>query len=495
MFIALVAVAGANACSGSSPPIATPPDVSGVGVPVSIVTSAISGERMTPGDPEARFAEPPTTGTADARFEIIDTIEHQRIDGFGASFLEAGLVTLNTLPTREEQQRVLRALFDPVDGAGFTIMKTVIGACDFQSASPEWYTYDDVPGDVTLENFSIARDLGPNGLVTYIRRAREAGGVFRLQAPMDFPPDWMITNIDVEGSQNVDPRYYDVLAQYYVKYVRAYEAEGIHIDYVSLFNEPIGYTDIPIGDIHVLLRDHVGPAFEREALATGIMLSEVVGHTWAAEWYPSVMDDPEARRHVDVMGYHDYDALWGHVGEVDYDAMQRLADRYPEVPLWMTEACCDPVVPTFAFEDAPLYGDMILNDFESGTSAWLYWNMILDETGGPWLVSPIHGDPDGNVQPALVTIDKSTHAVTYTGVFWYLAHFSKFVRPDARRIETAPQREAGVRAISFRNADGTIVTELLHDGVAPVVVEVAWRGGVVRIELPAISITTLRYRP
>src|ERR1700722_3172241 len=42
---------------------------------------------------------------------IDDTATHQRMDGFGASFLEAGLICLNSLPPKERDS-VLRALFD-----------------------------------------------------------------------------------------------------------------------------------------------------------------------------------------------------------------------------------------------------------------------------------------------------------------------------------------------------------------------------------------------
>src|SRR5208337_4572378 len=105
-----------------------------------------------------------------------------------------------------------------------------------------WYTYDDTPGDVGLGHFSIARDLGPNGMVTYIKRAQKHAR-FLLQAPMDYPPDWML--FDVERNQDVDPKYFDALAHYYLRYLQEYEKQGIRIDYLSLFNEPGVYTKIP----------------------------------------------------------------------------------------------------------------------------------------------------------------------------------------------------------------------------------------------------------
>jgi glucosylceramidase len=98
------------------------------------------------------------------------------------------MICLNSLDA-EQQESMLRVVFDPENGAGFSAMKTVMGATDFMSAGP-WYTYDDTPGDEELKHFSIQQDVGPNDLITYIKRASNYGS-FVLQAPMDYPPDWM----------------------------------------------------------------------------------------------------------------------------------------------------------------------------------------------------------------------------------------------------------------------------------------------------------------
>src|SRR5262245_45654752 len=175
-----------------------------------IYVSSQAGDRLT-AKPELKFTDrKPVQG---ATFEINDEVRLQAIDGFGASFMEAGLMTLNTLPA-EEQENVLRALFDPKEGAGFTAMKTPLAGTDFQSAGP-WFTYDDTPGDVELKDFSVERDFAPNGVATYILRARKYGK-FALQAPMDYPPDWML--YDVNKNQDIPPKYYPVLAKYFLKY-------------------------------------------------------------------------------------------------------------------------------------------------------------------------------------------------------------------------------------------------------------------------------------
>jgi O-glycosyl hydrolase len=270
------------------------------GQTAKIFVSSKAGDRIA-AKPDLHFTDDqPASGT---NFRINDAVRFQKIDGFGASIMEAGIMTLNTLPP-EKQEGVLRALFDAKDGAGYTAMKTPLAGTDFQSAGP-WFTYDDTPGDVELKNFSVERDFGVNGVGTYILRARKYGN-FALQAPMDYPPDWML--FDVNKKQDILPKYYPVLAKYFIRYLEEYKKHGIVVDYLSLFNEPEEvYTKIKYPEIKVLLRDHVGPALQQSGLTTKLMMSEAPERKVAYKRYPVVLDDPEARKFVSVVAYHGYD--------------------------------------------------------------------------------------------------------------------------------------------------------------------------------------------
>jgi glucosylceramidase len=426
---------------------------------------------------------------APVSFRINDSTARQRIDGFGATFLEAGIMCLNTLP-EPKRKAVLKALFDPAEGAGFSAMKTPLAGTDFMAAGG-WYTYDDVPGDMEMKHFSIARDLGPNGLITFIKSAREFGS-FVLQAPMDYPPDWML--IDVTRKQDVSPKYFNALALYYLRYVQEYEKNGVHIDYVSLFNEPGIYTKIPYTKIRDLIKNHVGPLFEKSGVKTRLQLSEAPSRESAWKGYPTVLDDPGARKYVAGAPYHGYDFK-------NFDKMTRLMQRYPDIPFWMTEICWayeagapkNIKLPRYDYEDGDFWANQIFSDVEAGASAWIYWNMILNENGGPWLVSPIHGNPDPNVQQPVVVVNSKTGEVDYMGLYYYLAHFSKFVRPGAVRVDTKGGLDK-VRALAFRTPEGGMVLQLLNSRNAPAPVTVAWHGEVLRAELPALSISSWQWR-
>ena len=457
------------------------------GQEVTVYVSSKAGDRLVRKSPLHFQVKAPG---AKSSFQIDAAVKYQKIVGFGASFLEAGLLCVNSL-VPAEQEAVLRALFDPKAGAGFSAMKTTLAGTDFMVAGP-WYTYDDTPGDVDLKQFSIARDLAPNGSLTFIKRARQYGH-FVLQSPMDYPPDWML--YDVNKKQDVDPKYYDALAHYYLKYIQEYQKHSVLIDYLSLFNEPGVYTKIPYNEIRDLLKNHVGPLFQREGVKTKIQLSEAPQRGEAYKQYPTVLDDPEARRYVSALAYHGYDMK-------DFEKIAELHQRYPDLPLWETEVCwcyiCgapkDISLPRYDWEDGDFWGNQIFSDLEASASAWIYWNMILDEKGGPWMVSPIHQDPDPNVQHPLVVIDRRTKKVIYTAAYYYLAHFSKFVRPEEVRVKTTGSLE-GVRCLSFTKPQGGLVVEMLNSRRTDVSVALESGGRVLNVSLPALSIATLLWNP
>ncbi len=455
---------------------------------VKVWVSSNGGDRMTAKE-DREFSTAKDASTIKADFSINKDVKYQRMEGFGASIMEAGLMTLNTLPA-EKQEEVLKALFDPKDGAGFTAMKTPLAGTDFQSAGP-WFTYDDTPGDVELKNFSVDRDFGPNGVGTYILRARKHGN-FALQAPMDYPPDWML--YDVKKHQDIPPKYYPVLANYFVKYLEEYKKRGIVVDYLSLFNEPEQvYTKIKYPEIRDLIRDHVGPALAKSGLTTKLMISEAPERGVAARRYPVVLEDPEVRKYISVIAYHGYDFK-------NFEKIAALEKKYAQFPFWMDELCYayeagypkDKKLPIYEFDDGDVWGNIIFNDMEAGTSAWLYWNAILDETGGPWAVSPVHGNPAPNIQHPVVIVNKTTHEVTYTGTYWYLAHFSKFVKPGAVRVGTSGALK-GVRAMAFAASDGRYVVELLNSSREAMTVNLKFDEKVLKLDLAARSITTLTW--
>ena len=218
-----------------------------------------------------------------------------------------------------------------------------------------------------------------------------------------------------------------------------------------------------------------------------------------------MLNDPLARQYVRELPYHGYDFVRG---PENFDKLAALHDAYPDLRLWMTEVCHfyeegkphTTPIRNYAFGRRGTVGDMIVSDIGAGAPAWVNWNTILDQQGGPWMVSVVHL-LDPNVQQPLVVIDRKTKKVSYTGLYYYLAHFSKFVRPGALRVPMDGNiggTPAGVAFLSPEREEGWHwVVELLNDRPADTPVQVDFELNTVhrslQLTLPAISITDVSF--
>jgi glucosylceramidase len=461
------------------------------GPDITVYSSSLDGDRLTK---RTGMMFTPDRESSLPTIKIDGETYFQKIDGFGATFNEAGMISLNSL-SEKTQDSVLRMLFDPTSGAGFTLMKSPISACDFASAGP-WYTYDDTPGDTSLEHFTIERDLGPNGLITFIKKASKFGR-FEIESPMDFAPDWMYYNVQKED-KTIKPEYYSSLAKYYSRYIKAYADNGVTIKYLNLFNETgdSGYSHVSYKTMGLMIKKYVVPQLKADGLSTKIQLGESTDRPQALRLFPEALDDPDVRKYINSLTVHGYD--WD-----KFYVLTKLHNKYPDLPIWMTEVCYvsntlfppngPKKSPVLEFSDGEFWGNMIINDIKNWVSGWVYWNMILDENGGPWLVSWIHGDPDPNQQHPVVIINRNTKEVTYTGLYYYLAHFSKFVKPGAYRINCTGGSEK-LNFVGFRNTDESIVLNIINNGEGTEC-KVLWMNKMAIERLKAHSITTVMWSP
>ena len=91
---------------------------SAFGQEAKVYVSSKAGDRLTAKTPLQFEAQPKVKLPG---FKINAAVTYQTMDGFGASLMEAGLICVNDLPPAQ-QEEVLRMLFDPEKGAGFSAM-------------------------------------------------------------------------------------------------------------------------------------------------------------------------------------------------------------------------------------------------------------------------------------------------------------------------------------------------------------------------------------
>jgi glucosylceramidase len=196
------------------------------------------------------------------------------------------------------------------------------------------------------------------------------------------------------------------------------------------------------------------------------------------------MEDPEAAQYVWGVGFHWYETWTG--GEPMFTNLGQINQSYPEVNLIFTEGCNEKFDP-LRYEywpNAERYGRSMINDFNQGTVAWTDWNILLDQRGGPNHV--------GNFCFAPVHADTEQDKLIFTPSYYYIGHFSKFVRPEAVRVSTVSSRSA-LLATSFQNLDGSIITIVMNTTDEPVNYKLQLFTEAISTMIPARAIQTLKY--
>ncbi|HSP88623.1 MAG TPA: glycoside hydrolase family 30 protein [Ignavibacteriaceae bacterium] len=365
----------------------------------------------------------------------------QTLVGIGGALTDASAETFYKLP-KEKQQEILTAFFDAEKGNGFSLCRTNIHSCDFSSGS---YTYVD-SGDSDLKTFSIGHDLQYK--IPFIKEAFDkSDNQLKLFASPWSPPAWMKSNNDILHGGKLLPQYNQSWANYFVKFVNEYEKAGVPIWGLTVQNEPMAVQIwesciFTAAEERDFVKYHLGPALERSGLSDLKLM--IWDHNRGIMYQRAkiIYDDPEASKYVWGSGFHWY------VGD-HFDNVRLVHDAYPDKQLVFTEG----TEANFDLEKVndwqwgEVFGKSLIMDLNNWASGWVAWNIILDEKGGPNHV--------GNFCMAPIICDTKTGELTYMNSFYYLGHFSKFIRPGAKRIVCSSNTDE-LLATAFLNEDGKI---------------------------------------
>lgn len=372
--------------------------------------------------------------------------------GIGGALTDASAETFAKLPA-DKQQELLQAYFDKEKGIGYTIARTNINSCDFSSDN---YTYVN-DGDSALNTFNIAHDLKYK--IPFIKSAMDAaGGKLTLFASPWSPPAFMKTNNDMLHGGKLKPEYYQSWANYYIKFINAYEAEGIPVWGISIQNEPMAtqrwesciYTGEEERDF---LKNNLGPAMNKAGYGDKKIIGWDHNRDLLYQRASTLLKDPEAAKYLWGIGFHWYEPWSG--GEPMFDNVKLVSEAFPDKNLIFTEGCTElfNMQKIYDWRLGEKYGTSMIHDFNNGTVAWTDWNILLDEKGGPnhaenFCFAPVHADT-------------KTGNIIYTNEYYYIGHFSKFIEPGARRIISSASR-SDLLTTSFLNPNGKVATIVMN---------------------------------
>ncbi len=414
--------------------------------------SWISTTENTPWQAEEGVKVVRASGEADAVVDVNTKL--QTIEGFGACFNELGWVALNRL-SQAERDSVFRELFAPGVGANFTICRMPVGANDF---SRDWYSYDETEGDFQMQNFSIENDT--KTLIPYITSALEYKPDLKIWASPWSPPAWMKWNkhyacqvppesLDPKFDNNLPPdrqgaegtnmfilqkEYLQAYALYFSKFIEAYRQQGIDIFMVMPQNEFNSCQIFPsctwtAAGLAEFVGKYLGPAMKDQNVK--IMFGTMERPNIAL--VDTLLNDPLAGTFISGVGFQ-----WA-----GKKAIPGIHEKYPDLKLYQTEQECGDGKNNM---DYCLYAWSLMKHYlDNGASAYLYWNMALDEGGySRW----------GWQQNSLITVDTISNTSHFNHEYYLMKHFSHFVKPGAAKL---PVEGDSGNMLAFRNPDNSMV--------------------------------------
>jgi glucosylceramidase len=437
-----------------------------------VLSSRDGGERLAPQPPLRPLAAAARTGLA--RLWVDTGRRFQRIEGFGGAFTEAAATTWLQL-SPAQRQAFLQACFCPEQGHGYTLCRVHMNSCDFALGN---YAHAETDGDHALDGFNIERDR--QALLPMIQAAQRlvAAPLKLLVSPWS-PPAWMKDTGRMNEGGRLRPECRAAWAQCFVRFIQAYQAEGVPVWGVSVQNEPEAhqrwdsclYTAEEERDF---VRDHLGPALHAAGL--GHVRIVVWDHNRDAmvERASIIYGDAEAAKYVWGTGFHWY-------VEDHFEHVQLVHDAWPDKQLLFTEGCQEGGPHWGRWEVAERYARSMINDLNRWTVGWIDWNLLLDEQGGPNHV--------GNYCSAPVLAVPGSDELHPQPSYAAIGHLARYVQPGAQRVLCAATREA-LECTAFVNPDGGVAVVVLNRSEQAIEFSLAIDGAAHLARLPAHAIAT-----
>jgi len=385
-----------------------------------------------------------TVPTVEIKIDTTQTF--QTMDGFGGSFTDSAAYLINQILDEDVRNDLMKKLFDHEEGIGISVVRNPMGASDFARTV---YSYNELPAgedDHDQEKFSIAHDL--DDVIPLSKQALAINPDVKFMASPWSAPNWMkTTGSMIAGQLKAD--CYGAFSKYFVKYIEAYEANGLPIYAITPQNEPLFEpTHYPSMLMYAheqadFIKNHLKPAFVENDIKTKILCYD---HNWDRPDYPlHVIDEDEAA--VDGVAWHWYGGK--------PVAQKQVHKVYPDKEVHFTEGSGGEWVPAFE----PAFSNLLRTGIEilrNDSKSFVLWNMALDEENGPTVPGFGRSTCRGIVQ-----INQKTKELVYTLDYYGLAHFSKHIKPRAVRIDSTSDTE--VRTVAFKNTDNTVAIVLLND--------------------------------
>jgi glucosylceramidase len=467
-FVAFICMQGdcsKRSNGGNNPPVDPP-----------VVTNEVDFW-MTKGDQSALLQKQSTvlafgtTTNTHPNITVDTTQRYQTVDGFGYTLTSGSATLINGLLSSVKSSLLDELFGSGANSIGISYLRISIGASDLSASV---YSYDDMPAgqtDPTLANFSLDPDR-LTGLIPLLKEIIQINPSIKIMATPWSPPVWMKDNGNSKGGSLL-PQYYDVYAQYFVKYLQQMKAEGIPIDAITPQNEPLHPGNNPsmlmlAEQQRDFIKNNLGPAFQAAGITTKII---VYDHNCDKPEYPiTILDDAAARGFIDGSAFHLYAG--------DISALSTVYNKYTDKNVYFTEQ--------WTSSTGDFGGDLkwhlknvIIGSIRNWSKTALEWNLANDPNYGP------HTDGGCTQCKGALTIGPS---VTKNVSYYIIAHASKFVPAGSVRVSSGIS--GSLYSVAFETPQKKKVLIVLNDGNSPATFNIKFKDKWTTPTLPANSVGT-----
>jgi len=461
---------------------ASPAHAAGESVNIWLTTTDDSGGRhVTRGLQQQTPIAFGNGGSGAQNITVNENTRYQQFTGAGASFTDTAAWLMNSSGALSSSTRtqVMQNLFDPNSGIGLDFLRNPMGASDLARSN---YSYDDMPAgqtDASLSHFSISHDLAD--VLPLTKQARQLNPSLKVMGTPWSAPAWMKDNDTFNQPGWLESQYYGAYAQYFVKYIQAYQAQGVPIDFVSAQNEPTccgGYPSMSWNGsgLDYFTKTNLLPAFHAAGLSTKVLALDWNWDTYASYGAPQV-DDSAIRNDPNFGGI----AWHGYGGDVGQQTTTH--NQYPNLDAYDTEHSGGTWVGNQQQEDMHNIIDYTRNWGKSVVK----WSLAVDQNMGP------HNGGCGTCT-GLITVhngDSRSGQVDYTVEYYDMGQLTKFVKPGAYRIESTAN--SSVPNVAWRNPDGSKALVAYNDSGSAQSMKVSWGGQSFTYSLPAKTTATFTW--
>jgi glucosylceramidase len=372
--------------------------------------------------------------------------EKQEILGLGGALTEASAYTYSQM--RKEKQEALMNVYFGEQGNNYNFCRLHIQSSDFSLGNSAYVTDET---DTELNSFSLAQD--EKYVIPFVKEALKKNSAIQFLGSPWSPPAFMKDSKQMNQGGKLLEEYYERWAEIVAKYILEYRKQGIDVTRITVQNEPKA-TQVWESCIYTAEdeKNFVCKYLKKVLIKHG--LEDVKINIWdhnkerVYDRAVETISDKTADDFIDGIAFHWYS------GD-HFEAVQLVRDKFPDKELLFSEGCSEysKYKNINQITVAENYAHDIIGNFNSGMNAYMDWNIILNSQGGPNHV--------GNYCDAPVMCDIEKDEIEVKLSYYYIGHFSRFVKKGAKRIVVSRFTDK-LEVTGFINPDGERVIVVLN---------------------------------